>query len=390
MLLAAPLVAAWVGSPESTALIRWLAVVPVLRAASSPALVTLQRSLAYRRLAACSLVETVAMFVATLALIPVLDGPWPLVGGIIVGELGRVVASYAFAPHRPRSRFQRARATELLRYGRWVTGSSIALLLLLYMDDAVVAGVLGAASLAVYQLAYQIAGVPASEISMVVGEVAFTSMARIRDEPARLARSFLHSYELVAALSFPVAVALAVTARPLVDVLLGAKWEGAVPVIQILAAWGVMRALGSLTTSMFRAVGRPDIPARHHWRMVACTAVLLVPMVEWFGLVGAATAVLVPNTVIHWLRYRDVADVLAVTSHVVVRRLISPALAAVAMAVVMIAAVLATASLWSGWTVLVAGLAGAVTYGAVVLLLERSGRCRVLHTAKVLTLGASS
>jgi PST family polysaccharide transporter/lipopolysaccharide exporter len=328
------------------------------------------------------------MFAVTLALVPVLAGPWPLVVGIIAGEVGRLVASYALAPHRPRSSFDRARVADLLRYGRWVTGSSIALLFLLYMDDAMVAGLLGAGALAVYQVAYQIAGIPASEISLVVGEVAFTSMARLRDEPARLARSFLQSYELVAGLAIPVAVALAATASPTIALLLGDKWTGAIPVIQVLAAWGVLRALGALTTALFKAVGRPDIPARHHWRMVLCTGVLLVPMIELWGIVGAAVAVLVPNLVIHWLRYCDVATVLDIRQERILERLQGPAIAGAVMGAAMAPVCVATAAWWPGWTLLGAAAVGAVTYLGALALMERAGRCHALRSAWLLTRGA--
>ena len=187
MLVTAPLIAALADAPAATPLIRWMALVPPLRALCSPAMVALERRLAYRRLACCSLIESAAMFAATIALVPVLDGAGPLVGGIIVGEIARLVASYAFAPHAPGLKVDRNATADLLRYGRWVTGSSIALLLLLYMDDAVVAGMLGAGALALYQLAYQVAGMPASETSMVVGQVAFTAMSRLATSRQRLA-----------------------------------------------------------------------------------------------------------------------------------------------------------------------------------------------------------
>jgi len=318
--------------------------------------VTLQRGLAYKRLAIASLVETVAMFAVTLALVPVLDGPWPLVVGIIAGEVGRLIASYALAPHRPRSSFDRARVADLLRYGRWVTGSSIALLFLLYMDDAMVATLLGAGALAVYQVAYQIAGIPASEISHVVGEVAFTSMARLRSEPARLARSFLQSYEVVAAFAIPVAIALAVTASPTIALLLGDEWIDAVPVIQVLAAWGV----------------------------------LLVPMIELWGIVGAAFAVLVPNLVIHWLRYCDVATVLDIRQARILERLQGPAIAGAVMGVSMTTICVATAAWWPGWTLLGAAVIGAATYLGALALMERTGRCHALRSAWLLTRGASA
>jgi PST family polysaccharide transporter/lipopolysaccharide exporter len=176
----------------------------------------------------------------------------------------------------------------------------------------------------------------------------------------------------------------------LVAVLLGASWSEAVPVVQVLAAWGVLRALGSLTTALFRAVGRPDIPARHHWRMVIVTAAVLIPSIEIAGLVGAAVAVLVPNLLIHWRRYRDVASVLGIDVDRIVRRLIAPMSAGAVMTATMAVATVATASLWPGWTLVVSGIAGSCAYLLVVALLERSGHCRAFHSLRALTRGGTA
>jgi O-antigen/teichoic acid export membrane protein len=149
----------------------------------------------------------------------------------------------------------------------------------------------------------------------------------------------------------------------------------------------VLRALGALTTALFKAVGRPDIPARHHWRMVLCTAILLVPLIEIWGIVGAAIAVLVPNFVIHWLRYCDVAMVLGIRQERILERLQGPVIAGAVMGAAMAAVCVATASWWPGWTLLGAGVTGAATYLGAIALIERAGRSTALRSAWLLARG---
>jgi PST family polysaccharide transporter/lipopolysaccharide exporter len=278
-------------------------------------------------------------------------------------------------------------AGQLLRYGRWVTGSSIALLALLYMDDAVVATTLGAGSLAIYGIAYQVAGVPATEISLVAGQVAFNAMARVREDRERLARYFLDSYELVACLAVPIAVGLMTLATPLVDVVLGPRWEDAAPVIELLAPWGVLRALGSVMTALFRATGRPDISARQHWTMVLITGVALVPLVELAGLVGAATAILAPNVIIHWWRYRDVARVADVMPADIRNRLFGPALGGAAMAAATTLTTWASSSAGSAWSLATGAVVGFSVYALALYTLDRTGHSHAYDRALVLARG---
>jgi O-antigen/teichoic acid export membrane protein len=387
MLAIAPAIADLVDAPDATGLIRVLAVVPVLRSLRSGALPVLERRLAFGRMALCGLAESTVLLLGTLCLMSFVAGVAPLVAGVVLGECARVLASYAVARHRPRLRFDAVIAGQLLRYGRWVTGSSIALLALLYMDDAVVGATLGAASLAVYAIAYQVAGVPATEISLVGGQVAFNAMARVRDDRTRLTRYFLDSYELVAALAVPIAVGLMVLATPLVDFVLGARWDEAAPVIMVLAPWGVLRALGAVMTALFRAEGRPDISARQHWTMVVVTGIVLVPLVEVAGLVGAAVAVLVPNLLIHWLRYRDVAQVVDVQPQAIRRRLVGPVLAGIAMAAATALTAWAAASAGPGWSVASGAVIGLAIYVLVLFALDRAGHSHAFQRAVVLMNG---
>jgi PST family polysaccharide transporter/lipopolysaccharide exporter len=76
-----------------------------------------------------------------------------------------------------------------------------------------------------------------------------------------------------------------------VPTFLGEKWLPAVTVIQILAAYGMMRSLGKTMSPIWNALGRPDYVTKLSAIRVVVLAIVIVPMTLEFGIEGAALAV---------------------------------------------------------------------------------------------------
>jgi PST family polysaccharide transporter len=92
----------------------------------------------------------------------------------------------------------------------------------------------GAEALGLYDRAYSLIMFPIDNLNTTVGEVAFASLSRTRNDPERLKRSFLKGYSLVLALTIPAAAAMALFADELIQVLLGDKWRDAAELLRML------------------------------------------------------------------------------------------------------------------------------------------------------------
>lgn len=330
--LSAPLVADWFSAPDATALIRGMALVVLLRGLVSPAVVLFERELGFRTIALIGLARSMVLCSVTVVLTLATGAVAAIVVASVVAQATHTVLSHRVRPLRLGFSLDRVVAHDLFSYGRWITGSSVAVFLLLYLDDVVVGAVLGATALATYQMAYQIAALPATEISLLVNRVTFSSFVKLRDDASALARAFLAAYEMVAILAVPIAALIAFEADLLVAALLGDDWSAAVLPLRVLAVWGALRALGAVTTPLLRSVGRPEVVAGFHWMMLLVTSAALWPAVDRWGLDGAAWAVLVPNAAIHWFRYPFVARAIERPTSDIYRRL-APVVAATAAAV---------------------------------------------------------
>ena len=185
-------------------------------------------------------------------------GVWALVVGQLTASVAQSAILWALAPWRPNPRdasFHVLR--ELLRYGRFVSLGNILGLINRTLDNFVVGRVLGASALGVYSLAYRLGDFPTAVVGYAVGRVMFPAYSRLQDDLAAFRNAFVQNMERVALLALPTSVVMFVYAEPIVSVLLGHKWLGAVTPLRILAVYTVLRSFVSPTGAVFQGAGGP-------------------------------------------------------------------------------------------------------------------------------------
>ncbi|MCU0242861.1 MAG: oligosaccharide flippase family protein, partial [Vicinamibacteria bacterium] len=205
----------------------------------------------------------------------------------------------------------------------------------------VIGRLVGPASLGVYNVALELSTLPTTELVMPINRAVFPGYAKLAHDPDALRRGFLAVTSLVASLAVPAAVGVAVVAEPLVMTLLGPKWRAAIPIIQILALYGLLRALQVLAMDLFVAAGRPAMQLRLSALNLAILVPSLVVGATSTGLAGAAWGALFTSLVMLPITYASLTVVLRQAHREYWRLFWRPALAAGVMFVAV--------GVWSEW-----------------------------------------
>lgn len=203
-----------------------------------------------------------------------------------------------------------------------------------------------------------------------LNEVAFSAYARMKDDRAAMAAAFVKSARIIFVVAMPFYLGLAVTARPLVEVVLGPKWIEAAPVVHWLALAMPMMTLQTLYAPASDACGRPGIGAKNgatgaillsaaflvgvHWGLMGLVA-------AWFAAYPLYLAISTWRTLpVIGVRLRDLADGLA-----------PPVIAATGMAVIvsLLARILPPMPVLAELALL--GAAGVAAYGGWLALFAR-------------------
>jgi O-antigen/teichoic acid export membrane protein len=142
----------------------------------------------------------------------------------------------------------------MMRFGGTMTMNGLVWYVANNFDKVLLGRYWGADAIGLYYSASQLIRIPTDNLNSAVGDVAFSALSRLQDEPERLSRYFLKGYALVVALTLPVTVVCAVFADDLIAVLLGSRWTGAAEIFRILAptilVFAISNPLGWLLNSL--------------------------------------------------------------------------------------------------------------------------------------------
>lgn len=291
---AAPLYARLIRLPDAAAYLQALAPLLALRGIAVAPTALLERALDFRastkaELAGYATQATVAIGCAIGGL-----GAWSLVAGQLAGALATTALMWALVPFVPSPRdASRTTLREMLRYGRHVSGANVMVVVNNSIDNISVGRFLGAGPLGVYALAWRLAELPNTVISVIVGRVMFSVYSRLQHDLAAVRDAYVENMQRTMLLALPVTVTLGIAAEPVVLGLLGHEWEGAVRPLQLLSVFGLLRLLGGPSGEVFKGVGRPQLGLLSTLLFFAVAAPALVILVPRYGTTGAAGAMVV-------------------------------------------------------------------------------------------------
>ena len=192
LVLTAPYIASFFNNPKATNIIRFIAVGQLFYGLANIAIINFQKNMEFHKYFLFSLSYTLPEVIVAIWAAIVWKNVWALVLGYIVGSIANCVFSYVFYPFKPKFSLERVYVKNLLRYGKWIWASAIVIFLITQGDDIFVGKFLGAAALGLYQLAYRISNLPATEIVHVISRVAFPAYVKARENIEKLSNLYLN------------------------------------------------------------------------------------------------------------------------------------------------------------------------------------------------------
>jgi PST family polysaccharide transporter len=218
-------------------------------------------------------------------------GYWTLVLGTLAGTLFWTVLTLAVR----RCSLVWPRWNEIheaIRFSWHILGARIGWYVYSHADFAVAGRILGKSPLGSYTFAWSIAGIPVEKVTALVGRVTPAVFSAVQSDKESLRRYLVNLTEGLALVTFPAAVGLALVADTLVPFALGAKWQGAVVPLQLLAAYATFRSVITLLPQILNVTGETRFGM---WNAYLAAVVLPIGFLvgaRW-GTTGVAAAWLV-------------------------------------------------------------------------------------------------
>src|SRR5262249_47908470 len=110
-----------------------------------------------------------------------------------------------------------------------------------YWDNLAISHFFGTAATGAYNMAYNLADIPAIQVGEQIALVLMPSMASLPRE--RRPRALERSTALLSLIIFPLAVGLGLVAYPLIGLILSDEWQLVAPLLAVLACLSVFRPI---------------------------------------------------------------------------------------------------------------------------------------------------
>ena len=288
LFLIAPLAANGFSEPKIQPVIQALALRSVISGFSNIGTIEFRRKLDFRTEFRYNIVKRLFNFFIIVGVAAILRNYWALVIGMIMAQFVEVGLSYGFHPYRPRPCLRKVK--NLFSFSAWLIFYRIARYMSRRIDQFVVGGFAGTVFMGNYYVAYDLATSPTNELVVPMGRGLYPVYARLKEEPEKLVESYLKALGTIALLLVPLGFGLAAVASDAVPVVLGAKWHTAIPLVEVLAVFGVFFGLSNTIEVILTVIGRVRLLAALSFSQIGTLALALYLVAKYVG-VDAIAAV---------------------------------------------------------------------------------------------------
>ena len=283
-------VAAFFSEPKLASVLAALALMTAMGAAENVRVVDFRREMAFQQEFKLFLLPRLAAILSCIAAAAVWHSYWALVVGLMTNRLLQLALGYLLCPYQPRLHLGEWR--KIIGFSAWTWLSSLAALVRDRSDNIVIGRMLGVTQIGLFSVGAELAALPTTELVSPLCRVLFPNFTKLRSAGGDLANLYLQTIEITVVITMPAGVGISLIARPLIAFVFGSQWSASAPIVAVLAIAGTLKAISLISGTLFAALGLLTA----NFRIIVATALvrlaLLLLLVQTFGLVGAAIAIL--------------------------------------------------------------------------------------------------
>ena len=194
--------------------------------------------------------------------------------------------------HKPSFLYKHSEIKSLISFGLFQMGERSINYFNSQFDVILIGKLLGTEALGIYSVAKTLVMKPAQIINPIITKVTFPIMSIVQNDKKQLKNIYLKTINYLCSVNFPIYIAIAILAEPLVLFLFGDKWVESIVILQILSAYFMFRSIGNPVGSLQLAKGRADLG--FYWNLgVVFIVPLAIYLGSFYGLVGIAISLLI-------------------------------------------------------------------------------------------------
>jgi PST family polysaccharide transporter len=271
-----------------------LSLAPAARGLTSPKMVDFVKTLSFWREFAMEISGKAAALAIAVSVAVVFRSYWSIALGTIVAPLTNTVVSYIFAPYRPR--LSLGKMSALQGFLGWVVVAQVLNAINWQADRLILGKLTSAAALGEFSNANDLASIPLGTVTGPATRPLLSAFTLIQSDPKRLAASYQSSAAAMVTLGLPILLGESLIADPVVRLMFGAKWIGAIPLLHWLALSIIPSLFAVPLGSLVMTLGRTEIFVRRNAFEICIKIPLVIIGAIKFRFFGVIAARLISET----------------------------------------------------------------------------------------------
>lgn len=277
----APLIGSFYHDPRVTGIMLALSMTFLLTGSTVQHQALLTRQMRFQALAVIDVTSiglgfTIACFCAWLGF-----GYWALVAQQLGTAGSSLVMTWWTSGWRPHTPKRKSGVRPLVSFGAHLSVADFLGQFSANSDSILLGRFFGAEPLGLYTRASVLLARPIQQVVTPISAVLIPVLSRLKSDPERYRRSFMRAYDTLALFVFPFAACCLALAKPLVLVILGPKWTGAIPLFAAFSAVAISGPLSAVCSWIYESQGRGKDQLRNHTLAGAVTVLSYLLGLHW-------------------------------------------------------------------------------------------------------------
>lgn len=290
----APLISSFYEMPILTPTIRVMTLCFIIGAVSGVSRTKLSKEMKFKKLSIATLATGLFSGAIGIIMAYVGYGVWALVFQTVLTSLFSSIWIIAISGFYPRLIFSKESFKALYSFGGKILGSDIIWAIYRNIYPLIIGKSLNAQSVGYFTRATAYSSLVPNNFSGILESVLFPAFASLQDDNDRLMRLYEKALTVTSFLIFSGNFFLMGLAHPLINVMISAKWEPCVPILQILCLSTLFSHILSINGRMFIVKGYPGIFLKIS-AVFQPISLLIIIISIFFGLDGMAWGAVVSS-----------------------------------------------------------------------------------------------
>lgn len=259
LFIGAPFIAAVYSNEQLTAIIRVLGIVVIVSALKNVQQAYVSKHMMFKKFFFATLGGTLIAAIIGIIMAYQGFGVWALVAQQIVNVTIDTIVLWCTVNWKPQMQFSFERIKDLYSYGWKLLVSSIINTLYDNLRQLIIGKLYSSADLAYYNRGKQFPNLAVNNINASIDSVLLPALAMEQDNKQNVKNMTRRAIKTSSYFMWPIMVGMAVTAEPIVRILLTEKWISAVPYLRIFCVVSAFQPIQTSNLNAIKAVGRSDL-----------------------------------------------------------------------------------------------------------------------------------